>query len=175
MRSIITRTSPSLCKFHIQPLTRSHFVSTKLKLAEEKIEEYRLEIDHRKAENYGFASMAAVPYAHTVAHMLRNKKPMGTVVTLAPNPKDIVSWFCYCFFLLMRWRMTMYFSPLSFKIWENINKSDATLARKRTMGWVYLFLVCSINTVPLLVVSFLANLASVRPPPHPSPPTPNQH
>ena len=93
MRSIITRTSPSLCKFHIQPLTRSHFVSTKLKLAEEKIEEYRLEIDHRKAENYGFASMAAVPYAHTVAHMLRNKKPMGTVVTLAPNPKDIVSFF----------------------------------------------------------------------------------
>ena len=55
-----------------------------------------------------------------------------------------------------------------FKIWENINKSDATLARKRTMGWVYLFLVCSINTVPLLVVSFLANLASVRSSPYPS-------
>ena len=35
--------------------------------------------------------MAAVPYAHIVAHMLRNKKPRGTVVTTAPNPKDIVS------------------------------------------------------------------------------------
>jgi hypothetical protein len=45
----------------------------------------------RKAENYGFASMAAVPYAHIVAHLLRDKHPKGTDITLAPNPKDIVS------------------------------------------------------------------------------------
>lgn len=64
--------------------------SNKLKRAEAAIEEYRQEIDHRKAENYGFASMAAVPYAHIVSRMLLNKRPRGTVVTLAPNPKDIV-------------------------------------------------------------------------------------
>ena len=35
--------------------------------------------------------MAAVPYAHIVANMLKDKKPKGTDVILAPNPKDIVS------------------------------------------------------------------------------------
>lgn len=39
---------------------------------------------------------------------------------------------------------------------------DAALASKKTMGWVYLAVVCFFNTIPLLVVSFLANLASVR-------------
>ena len=34
--------------------------------------------------------MAAVPYAHIVANMLRRKSPKGAKVTLAPNPKDIV-------------------------------------------------------------------------------------
>lgn len=35
--------------------------------------------------------MAAVPYAHIVANMLKSKKPKGTQITLAPNPKDLVS------------------------------------------------------------------------------------
>ena len=55
------------------------------------MEEFRNQIDLRKPENYGFASMAAVPYAHIVANMLRHKHPKGTTITLAPNPKDIVS------------------------------------------------------------------------------------
>lgn len=57
---------------------------------EAKVEKTRDEIDTRKAENYGFASMAAVPYAHVVAHMLKNKHPKGTTIRMAPNPKDIV-------------------------------------------------------------------------------------
>jgi hypothetical protein len=63
----------------------------KLKRTEAAIEEYRNQIDTRKAENYGFASMAAVPYAHIVARMLKSKHSKGTTVTLAPNPKDIAS------------------------------------------------------------------------------------
>jgi hypothetical protein len=55
------------------------------------VEEARAQIDTKKPENYGFASMAAVPYAHTVAQMLHRKNPKGTTITLAPNPKDIVS------------------------------------------------------------------------------------
>ena len=55
------------------------------------IQEYRRQIDTRKAENYGFASMAAVPYAHVVAKILSDKHPKGTNISLAPNPKDIVS------------------------------------------------------------------------------------
>ena len=31
--------------------------------------------------------MAAVPYAHIVAQMLEHKRPRGTHITLAPNPK----------------------------------------------------------------------------------------
>lgn len=47
--------------------------------------------DLRKAENYGFASMAAVPYAHIVANILRRRKyPKGATITLTPNLKDIV-------------------------------------------------------------------------------------
>jgi hypothetical protein len=34
--------------------------------------------------------MAAVPYAHIVATLLRKKHPKGTDIALAPNPKDIV-------------------------------------------------------------------------------------
>ena len=64
--------------------------SAKLKRTETAIIQYRDQIDARKAENYGFASMAAVPYAHIVANLLRNKHPKGTDIALAPNPKDIV-------------------------------------------------------------------------------------
>ncbi|KAH8115320.1 hypothetical protein DFH11DRAFT_1877085 [Phellopilus nigrolimitatus] len=111
------------------------FYTNKVKRCEAAIEAYRDEIDTRKAENYGFASMAAVPFAHVVARMLHGKKPRGAVVTLAPNPRDI--------------------------IWQNLNKSDAKIASKKMLGWVYLLVVCFCNTLPLLVVSFLANLASL--------------
>lgn len=126
----------------------------KLKRTEAAIEDYRQHFHEHKPENYGampnfepkrvvfkpsrtlgFASMAAVPYAHVVAKILGNKHPKGTDIALAPNPKDI--------------------------IWENMNKSDAEIARKRTMGFVWLAVVCFFNTIPLFVISILANLASV--------------
>jgi hypothetical protein len=112
------------------------FYTAKLKRTEAAIEEYRAQIDTRKAENYGFASMAAVPYAHIVARMLSGKHPKGTTIDLAPNPKDIV--------------------------WENLNKSDGELARKKMVGIWWLVLVCFVNTVPLLIISALANLDSLR-------------
>jgi hypothetical protein len=65
-------------------------ISDRLRLAEEKVQAFRSRIDQRKPENYGFASMAAVPYAHVVADLLQNKKPKGATITLAPDPKDIV-------------------------------------------------------------------------------------
>lgn len=34
--------------------------------------------------------MAAVPYAHIVANMLKGKHPKGATIEPAPNPKDIV-------------------------------------------------------------------------------------
>lgn len=111
------------------------FYTAKLKRTEAAIEEYRSQIDTRKAENYGFASMAAVPYAHIVAKLLNSKHPKGTDIELAPNPKDI--------------------------IWENMNKSEGELARKKLTGFLFLALVCFFNTVPLFIISVLANLDSL--------------
>lgn len=42
-----------------------------------------------------------------------------------------------------------------------MNKSDLELARKKTIGFWFLVLVCFFNTVPLFVISVLANLSSV--------------
>ncbi|KAL1668993.1 hypothetical protein GGF50DRAFT_45331 [Schizophyllum commune] len=112
------------------------YYSDKLRRMEGAIQEYRRQIDTRKAENYGFASMAAVPYAHVVAKILSDKHPKGTDISLAPNPKDIV--------------------------WRNMNMTDGERARKSTIGTAILVLVCFFNTVPLFIISILANLSSVR-------------
>jgi len=47
------------------------------------------------------------------------------------------------------------------KIWSNLNLGAGELAGKRTMGWVYLVLVAFLNTIPLFILSILANLSSV--------------
>ncbi|KAJ3557457.1 hypothetical protein NM688_g1463 [Phlebia brevispora] len=111
------------------------YYTAKLQRTERAVEEYRSQIDMNKPENYGFASMAAVPYAHIVANILRDKRLKGAYVTLAPNPKDI--------------------------IWDNLNQSKAEMVRKKAVGWAFLCLVCFFNTVPLFIISILANLASL--------------
>lgn len=62
----------------------------KLKRTEAAVEDLRSQIHTQKPESYGFASLAAVPYAHIAARRLGGKHPKGTTITLAPNPKDIV-------------------------------------------------------------------------------------
>ncbi|KAI0251134.1 DUF221-domain-containing protein [Lactifluus subvellereus] len=111
------------------------YYTEKLKRTEHAVEAYRAQIDTRKAENYGFASMAAVPYAHVVAQLLERKRPKGTEISLAPNPKDL--------------------------IWKNLNTSPGELIRKKTTGWFLLTLLAFLNTVPLFVLSILANLSSI--------------
>ena len=125
----------------------------RLQVTEKAVEDYRHQIDDRKPESYGFASMAAVPYAHIVANMLKDKSPKGTDVILAPNPKDIVS--------RSRLSLSLHTSLTSSKIWSNLNLSASELAGKRMMGWVYLVLVAFFNTIPLFILSILANLSSV--------------
>ncbi|KAH7102259.1 DUF221-domain-containing protein [Auriculariales sp. MPI-PUGE-AT-0066] len=110
--------------------------TAKLKKTEAAIEQWRNDIDLRRAENYGFASLAAVPYAHIVARKMAGKTAKGTTVTMAPNPKDI--------------------------IWENLNMTPAERTSKRMMGFVWLAVVAFLNTIPLLIISFLANLTSLQ-------------
>jgi calcium permeable stress-gated cation channel len=64
--------------------------SEKLRRTEAAVESYRLRAETRKPQNYGFASLAAVPYAHITAKKLARRHYKGTSITLAPNPKDIV-------------------------------------------------------------------------------------
>ena len=48
------------------------------------------------------------------------------------------------------------------QIWQNLNKSPAEVFRNKAIGFLLLFLVCFFNTIPLFVISVLANLSSVR-------------
>ena len=84
-----------ICLIGVQHFYDLFECSAKLQRTERAVEEYRDQIDTRRPENYGFASMAAVPYAHIVANMLRAKRIKGATVHLAPNPKDIVSMSCF--------------------------------------------------------------------------------
>ncbi|GLB37747.1 putative cytosolic domain of 10TM putative phosphate transporter [Lyophyllum shimeji] len=111
------------------------FYTAKLSRTEAAIEEYRAQIDTRRPESFGFASLAAVPYAHIVAKKLHDKHPKGTVVTLAPNPKDI--------------------------IWTNMSKSHGVLLHKKVMGFLWLGLICLLSLIPLFPVATLANLDAI--------------
>ncbi|KAL4268501.1 CSC1 family protein [Pleurotus pulmonarius] len=112
------------------------YYTTKLKRSEAAVEQFRNQIDRRKAENYGFVSLAAVPYAHIAAKLLSGKSPKGTTIALAPNPKDI--------------------------IWANMTKSDMVIARKRLIGYWWLVIFCILNLIPLLLVAILANIDAFR-------------
>lgn len=93
--------------------------------------------------------------AHRIAraHRGKLKELFGAELQLAPMPHDIV--------------------------WENIALDDATVASKKTFGFILIGLVCFLNTLPvsrshpvrqrlvclrifqLLIVSILANLSAL--------------
>lgn len=109
------------------------YLTQKIKRLEERVEVARSQVDGRKAENYGFASFAAVPYAHVVAKRLKGKRKNGSRFELAPAPKDI--------------------------IWKNITMDDKTRGWNKFVGGMILVVFCFFYLIPLLAVSLLANLA----------------
>ncbi|WVQ86148.1 hypothetical protein IAT38_008316 [Cryptococcus sp. DSM 104549] len=90
-----------------------------------------------EGENYGFVTFKTIAEAHRIAraHRGKLKELYGAELQLAPMPQDIV--------------------------WENISKEPAELGSRRTFGFVIIGIVCFFNTVPLLLVSLLANLSSL--------------
>ena len=56
------------------------------------------------------------------------------------------------------------------QVWKNLRRSTSEIRRAQTIGWLWLIAVSAFNTVPLLIISVLANLASVSALPsfHPS-------
>lgn len=63
----------------------------KLRHTEAAVQQYSAQLNMRKSENYGFASICSIPLAHAAARELKGQHPKGLTIKLAPNPKDIVS------------------------------------------------------------------------------------
>ncbi|KAA1133062.1 hypothetical protein PGTUg99_006087 [Puccinia graminis f. sp. tritici] len=111
------------------------FYTAKIKQYELKIQAARDAISGRKPENYGFASFAAVAYAHIVAKKLGAKRIKGVAFSLAPPPQDI--------------------------IWENLIKSDIVVFRQRVIGEAFMTVIATFYVIPLVALALLANLASL--------------
>ncbi|CAH7672629.1 hypothetical protein PPACK8108_LOCUS7443 [Phakopsora pachyrhizi] len=111
------------------------YYTAKIKALELRIQSAREAIMDRKPENYGFASFAAVSYAHIVAKKLGSKRIKGVAFSLAPAPHDI--------------------------IWENLTKSDAVVFRQRVIGEALLTAIATVYIIPLVALALLANLASL--------------
>lgn len=47
------------------------------------------------------------------------------------------------------------------QVWKNLGCSKSEIRSKQTIGWLWLIAVCAFNTVPLLIISILANLSSL--------------
>lgn len=46
-------------------------------------------------------------------------------------------------------------------VWENISKEPSEVMTKRSLGFLWIAVVCFFNTIPLLIVSALANLGQL--------------
>ncbi|PWN48478.1 DUF221-domain-containing protein [Violaceomyces palustris] len=101
---------------------------------EAAIEDWRERIAEKKPESYGFASLAAVPYAHAAAKSLKNKHPRGLTIILSPPPGGI--------------------------IWKNLTLSKGERFRSSTWGLFLLIVLIFFNTFPLLVISLVSNMAA---------------
>ncbi|WVR08713.1 hypothetical protein IAU60_005771 [Kwoniella sp. DSM 27419] len=90
-----------------------------------------------EGENYGFVTFKTIAEAHRIArsHRGRLKELHGAHLQLAPMPQDIV--------------------------WQNISKDATEVGSKSTFGFVLIGIVCFLYTLPLLVVSLLANLSAL--------------
>ncbi|KAK6866055.1 hypothetical protein PG995_002583 [Apiospora arundinis] len=73
-----------------QKVDAIEYLTNRIRELEIEVKEARNTVDKRNALPYGFASYDDISEAHCIAHALRNKKPRGTTVVLAPRPNDII-------------------------------------------------------------------------------------
>ncbi|BEJ11918.1 hypothetical protein CspHIS471_0203780 [Cutaneotrichosporon sp. HIS471] len=90
-----------------------------------------------EGENYGFITFRTIAEAHRIArrHQGKLKELGGARIHFAPPPRDI--------------------------LWENLAKDTAEIATARTFGFIWIAVVCFLNTLPLTVVAILANLGAL--------------
>ena len=108
------------------------YYTAQINKTEAAIEGWRARIAEKKPQSYGFASMAAVPYAHLAARSLQRKTPQKLKIRLAPPPNGI--------------------------IWKNLTLTKGQRARSSTIGFFYLVILLFLNAVPLLAVSLISNM-----------------
>jgi hypothetical protein len=111
------------------------YLTNQINRVEAAVMHQRETIQEKKPEMYGFASLAAVPYAHAAAKVLKGKKPGGMRIALAPPPTGI--------------------------IWRNLTRSRASRAKSSFFGFLMLLVLFFMNIFPLIIVSLLSNMAAL--------------
>ncbi|KAJ1025085.1 hypothetical protein NDA18_004369 [Ustilago nuda] len=111
------------------------YLTNQINRVEAAVMHQRETIRQKQPEMYGFASLAAVPYAHAAAKVLRGKKPGGMRIRLAPPPTGI--------------------------IWQNLTRSRSSRAKSSFFGFLMLLVLFFMNTVPLIAVSLLSNMGGL--------------
>ncbi|GAK67916.1 DUF221-domain-containing protein [Moesziomyces antarcticus] len=111
------------------------YLTNQINRVEAAVMHQRDTIQEKKPEMYGFASLAAVPYAHAAAKVLKGKKPGGMRIALAPPPTGI--------------------------IWRNLTRSRASRAKSSFFGFLMLLVLFFMNIFPLIIVSLLSNMAAL--------------
>ncbi|WFD30636.1 hypothetical protein MSPP1_001657 [Malassezia sp. CBS 17886] len=85
-------------------------------------------------QSYGFASLAAVSYAHTAAKAISRRRVRGMRIHLAPSPRDI--------------------------IWSNVTKRKGERRRLRALGFIYFVLLFAANILPMLIAAAISNMGA---------------
>ncbi|SPO29576.1 uncharacterized protein UTRI_04680_B [Ustilago trichophora] len=111
------------------------YLTNQINRVEAAVMHQRETIQQKQPEMYGFASLAAVPYAHAAAKVLKGKKPGGMRIALAPPPTGI--------------------------IWKNLTRSRANRAKSSFFGFLMLLVLFFMNIFPLIIVSLLSNMAGL--------------
>ncbi|KAI0172155.1 DUF221-domain-containing protein [Hypoxylon sp. FL1284] len=119
-----------------QKVDAIEYLTQRIKELEIEVKEARANVDKRSTLSYGFASYDDISEAHSIAFALRNKKPQGATVVLAPRPNDI--------------------------IWDNMPLSPANRSWKRFFINLWIALLTLIWIAPSAMIAiFLVNLSNL--------------
>ena len=112
------------------------YLTGRIRELESEIDYVRESVDKRNSMPFGFASYESIDDAHVVAFASRKKHPLGTTITLAPRPNDL--------------------------IWQNLPLTKNTRRWKRFMNNFWITILTVIWIVPnALIAVFLSNLSNL--------------
>ncbi|KAH8164880.1 hypothetical protein CIB48_g3360 [Xylaria polymorpha] len=119
-----------------QKIDAIDYLTQRIRELEIEVKEVRSALDKRNTFSYGFASYDDITEAHAIAYTLRNKKPLGATVVLAPKPNDI--------------------------IWDNMTLTPATRSWRRLVINLWIVLLTFFWIAPnALIAIFIANLSNL--------------